>query len=144
MTVDHPSNCDDSAINSRGDYAKPLDQPTDMTYFIYRCKGSTVFREIVDAAWDCGCAGVEELPFELVLDFDAKLNKIVNEVDGKYEKIMSRFPTYFDTVAQQQGGTNRKMMLFSRQLAMVSKIFGLDRCFLDWLTLKQGSLWRPH
>lgn len=144
MTVDHPSNCDDSAINSRGDYAKPLDQPTDMTYFIYRCKGSTVFREIVDAAWDCGCAGVEELPFELVLDFDAKLNKIVNEVDGKYEKIMSRFPTYFDPVAQQQGGTNRNMMLFSRQLAMVSKIFGLDRCFLDWLTLKQGSLWRPH
>ena len=126
MTVDYPSNCDDSAINSRGDYAQPLDQQTEMAYFIYRCRGSTVFREIVDAAWDCGCAGVEELPFELVLDFDAKLNKILNDVDGKYEKIMSRYTTYYDPVAQRQGDTNEKMALFSRQFAMVSRNLVFD------------------
>ncbi|KAG0645374.1 transcription factor [Hyphodiscus hymeniophilus] len=118
MTVNYPSNCDDSSINSRGDYDLPLDQPTEMTYFIYRCTGSIVFRGIVDAAWDCGCAGVEELPFELVLEFDAKLNKLVKEVDAKYEKIMSQFPSYFDLQNQQHSGTNAKMVLFSRQIAM--------------------------
>ena len=121
MMVECPSNCDDSAIDSRGNYDLPLDQPTEMTYFIYRCRGSAVFREIVDAAWDCGCAGVEELPFELVLDFDAKINRILSEIDAKYEKAMSRFPIQFDPVAQKEAGMNRKMVLFSRQLAMVSK-----------------------
>jgi hypothetical protein len=121
MTVQHPSNCDDSAISSRGDYGLPLDQPTEMTYFIYRCKGSTVFREIVDAAWDCGCAGVENLPFELVLDFDAKLNRLMSEVDGKYEKITSRFQPYFDPLVKNQGETNQRMVLLSRQLSMASK-----------------------
>lgn len=127
MTVQYPSNANDSAINSRGDYELPLDQPTEMTYFIYRCKGSTVFREIVDAAWDCGCAGVEELPFELVLEFDAKLNRLVSEVDGKYEEIIRRFPTYFDPLVRGQGGTNRKMILLARQRNMAH--FGVHTRF---------------
>jgi len=126
MTVDRPSNCDDSDISCRGGYAVPIEQPTEMSYFIYRCNGAVVFREIVDAAWDTGCAGVEELSFELVLEFDAKLNKLVGEVDAIYEKIIGRYPSYFDLHAPQQGGTNRKMVLFSRQLNMVSKCFILE------------------
>jgi hypothetical protein len=53
----------------------------------------------------------------------------VSEANAKYEKIMSRFPTYFDPVAQKEAGMNRKMVLFSRQLAMVSNPF-LKNCVL--------------
>ena len=135
MTVEYPSNCNDSAINTRGDYALPLDQPTEMTYFIYRCKGSIVFREIVDAAWDCGCAGVEELPFELVLQFDAKLNRLVTEVEGKYEKLIRNFPSYFDPSVRVQGGTNQKLVLLARQRQMAhfgahTRLSRLHRPFL--------------
>jgi hypothetical protein len=127
MTVQYPSNCNDSAINSSGDYELPIEQPTEMTYFIYRCNGSTVFREIVDAVWDCGCAGVEELPFELVLEFDAKLNRLLSEVDIKYEKIISRNPTYFDPTTARPGRKDHKMALLARQWAMA--YFGVHTRF---------------
>jgi hypothetical protein len=129
MTVDYPSNCDDSEIGSHGNYAISLDQPTDMTFIIYRCKGSTVFREIVDAAWDCGCAGVEELPFDLVLEFDKRLNNLVDEVNKKYEKLISSYPQYFDhSVQNQQGqGTNQKIVLLARQRQMAH--FGVHTRF---------------
>jgi hypothetical protein len=126
MTVEYPSNCNDSAIDSHGNYAVPLDQPTEMTYFIYRCKGSIVFREIVDAAWDCGCAGVEELPFELVLEFDRRLNLLVDEVNKKYEKLISAFPTYFDSLRTQEG-SNKKLVLLARQRLMAH--FGVHTRF---------------
>lgn len=137
MTVQYPSNCNGASITSAGDYEVPLDQPTEMTYLIYRCKGSAVFREIVDAAWDCGCAGVEELPFELVLDFDARLNRLVSEVDHKYEKLIRRFPSYFEPQSQSQsqeqvqgsGGVqpNHKVVLLARQRAMAH--FGVHTRF---------------
>lgn len=127
MTVEYPTNCDDSAINSRGDYAVSLEEPTEMTYFIYRIKGSIVFRDIVDAAWDYGCAGVEELPFELVLEFDKRLNQLIGESDKKFEKLISAFPTYFDPSIQTQGASNQKLVLLARQRLMAH--FGVHTRF---------------
>ena len=118
MTVEYPSNCNDSALNSGGYHALSVDQPTEMTYFIYRCKGSIVFREIVDAAWDCGCTGVDELPFELVLQFDAKLNGLITEIEGTYEKTIRSFPAYFDPSVRTPDGANQDLVLLARQRQM--------------------------
>jgi len=80
MQVDTPTNVNDADITSSGDYAKPFDDlPTDMTYYIMRVRISIIFREIVDAANDSG-GSFEDIPYDLVLAFDRKLNDAMKAV----------------------------------------------------------------
>lgn len=93
MNVDLPTNVDDTGITARGDYAQPFEFATDMTYFIFRVKFATVFRELVDKAWEAG-SDMDELPFELVLDFDKKLNALLADFDKKFDVVKHNSPSY--------------------------------------------------
>jgi hypothetical protein len=86
MHVDYPSNVNDNAINSRGDYAEPDNVATEMTFSRFRCRGTSLFREVVDAAWDAGC-DTDSLPYDIILEFDKKFNDILLEFDSIFEKV---------------------------------------------------------
>ena len=79
MNVDRPSNVNDDAVTSAGNYAQPLSVPADMTYLICRFEIAGAFREIVDAAATAGCE-LDDLPYELVLEFDAKLHGCLQSI----------------------------------------------------------------
>jgi hypothetical protein len=85
MNVDYPSNVNDIGITPNGDYAQPDDVATEMTFFRFRCRGTTLFREVVDAAWEAG-SELEDLPYETVLHFDKKFKDITLEFDGVFDK----------------------------------------------------------
>ncbi|KAH7370091.1 hypothetical protein BKA65DRAFT_602631 [Rhexocercosporidium sp. MPI-PUGE-AT-0058] len=74
MNVDYPSNVDDDAIT-------PL-----MTYLHFRLRFSTVIREMVDTAWETG-SDMDDLPYELVLEFDKKLNTIATDFENSYTAV---------------------------------------------------------
>jgi hypothetical protein len=86
MSTEWPSTVDDSAINSYGNYAQPADEPCEMTYTIFRIKGSIIFKEISDASWEHSC-DIDSLPYNLVLEFDTKLNNLVLEYDRIHAKM---------------------------------------------------------
>ena len=77
--VDWPSNVNDDAVPSAGNYAQPLSVPADMTYLICRIEVAGAFREIVDAAATAGCE-LDDVPYELVLEFDPKLHGYLDSV----------------------------------------------------------------
>jgi hypothetical protein len=131
MNVNYPSNVDDHAINSLGNYAQPLEVPTDMTYSIFRIDISIVFREIVDAAWDAGCE-LDELPYDLVLDFDKKLSNLLLELDKKFDTFESNSSVYSEGI--QSGTTDQKMAILMRQRDMAH--LGIHNRF--------SRLHRPH
>lgn len=81
MQVDWPTNVDDRDINSSGIYGRPLDggTPTDMTHYLFRVKLSIGIREIVDIKNDAGYNADDELPYDLVLLFDKKINKSIKD-----------------------------------------------------------------
>jgi hypothetical protein len=54
MNVDYPTIVNDIDITPNGDYIQLDDVATEMTFFRFRCKGTTLFREVVDAAWKAG------------------------------------------------------------------------------------------
>jgi hypothetical protein len=83
MNVDYPSNVNDNAINSRGDYARPDDVATEMSFFRFRCKGTKLFREVVDATWEAG----DSLAYETVLEFDKKFSDMILEFDRTFDKV---------------------------------------------------------
>ena len=128
MNVNYPSNVDDVEINSSGDYAQPAEVPTDMTYSIFRIKISTIFREIVDASWDSGC-DLDELPYDLVLNFDKKLNNLLVDLDKNFEIFESN---YLDQA--QSRTTEQKLAVLRRQRTMGH--FGIHTRF--------SRLHRPH
>jgi hypothetical protein len=89
MNVDFPTNTDDEAINSNGTYGKPSEIHTDATFLRFRIEASIVYREIVDSTWESGC-DIDELPYDLVLQFDKKLNNFIHELDRKIEIIKKK------------------------------------------------------
>lgn len=90
MAVDLPTNVNDRDISSSRNYAQLLESThTDMTYHILRIKTSIIFREIVDAAADCGCVQ-DELPYDLILTFDRKLNEILKEAPPQCIQIYTK------------------------------------------------------
>lgn len=52
-----------------------------MTFFRFRCGGSKLFHEVVDAAWEVG-SEIEDLTYEKVPSFDKKFRDILLEFDG--------------------------------------------------------------
>lgn len=86
MNVDFPTNTDDEAINSKGTYGKPSDIHTDATSLQFRIEISIIYREIVDSTWESGC-DIDELPYDLVLQFDKKLNNFIRQLDRSIERI---------------------------------------------------------
>ncbi|KUJ10776.1 uncharacterized protein LY89DRAFT_739766 [Mollisia scopiformis] len=121
MNVDHPSNVDDTEINARGDYARPMEFATDMTYFIFRVKFATVFGEMVDAAWEAG-SDMDELPFELVLEFDKKLNTLLADFDRKFEVVKHNYPP-----GTNDSSAGQKLARLSKQRTMARNMahFGI-------------------
>jgi hypothetical protein len=75
MNVDHPSNVNDIDICPSGNYERPLNSITEMTFYIFRCKLSIVCREIVDTINGLGCE-IHEAPYETILEFDKRLNDL--------------------------------------------------------------------
>ncbi|KAL2072057.1 hypothetical protein VTL71DRAFT_11400 [Oculimacula yallundae] len=88
MQCEYPSNVDDKHITQLGpeSYSQPAESPTEMTYSLFRFRFSTVYREMVDAAWDIG-SDIDDLPYEVVLDFDKKLNIIDSDLEKSYASI---------------------------------------------------------
>jgi len=124
MNVDYPTNVDDNSITPDGNYAKPLCIPTEMTYFIFRIRFSSIFREMVDAAWDAG-SDMDELPYELVLDFDKRLNDLVVDFDKQYHIIVNKpLGKSGDDTEALLGG---KRAIIARQRNMA--LFGLHTRF---------------
>ncbi|KAF7959529.1 hypothetical protein EAE96_001145 [Botrytis aclada] len=79
IKCDYPSNVNDVDISPSGDYKQPSCLETDMSYFLFRHQLSIICREIVDATQTLGCE-IHELPYEIVLNFDRKLNCMVSEI----------------------------------------------------------------
>ncbi|CZR64385.1 uncharacterized protein PAC_14283 [Phialocephala subalpina] len=134
MNVDLPSNVDDTGITARGDYAQPLEFATDMTYFIFRVKFSTVFRELVDQAWEAG-SDMDELPFELVLDFDKKLNALLADFDKKFDIVKHNSPIYppnDDKIGQKLArvGKQRSMARNMAHFGIHTRLSRLHRPYL--------------
>jgi len=96
MQVELPTNVDDIDIDSSGIYGRPLDDvPTDVTYYLLRVKLSVSIREIVEAANNSGF-NPDELPYDLVLLFDNKLNESIKDAKGglQFKEFDKRFPKF--------------------------------------------------
>ncbi|KAK0106282.1 hypothetical protein ONS96_003922 [Cadophora gregata f. sp. sojae] len=129
MNVDYPTNVDDDYITPLGpsSYAVPSEKPTEMTFFLFRIRFATVFRELVDAAWDTG-SDMDNLPYEIVLEFDKKLNDL--SVD--FEKVYSSVTQNMSNFAERDQGPGGKpedwktsQLLRQRNMAM----FGMHTRF---------------
>ena len=94
MNVDYPTNVCDDSITPLGpaSYAVSCNIPTEMTYFLFRLRFATVFREMVDAAWETG-SEMDDLPYEFVLEFDKKLNDLAAEFETAYSTVMKNAPS---------------------------------------------------
>ncbi|EAS31371.3 uncharacterized protein CIMG_06850 [Coccidioides immitis RS] len=79
MHVNLPSNCDDEAISCGSCSDKPLSEPTEMSYFLFRCRLSVIFRELIDEVTAQGI-GIDEIDYDQVLNFDRKLNTFIDTV----------------------------------------------------------------
>lgn len=79
MHVYLPSNADDAAISPDHCPDEPLSVPTEMTYFLFRCRLSIIFHEFMDAAAEKGL-GLDEVEYEQVLAFDRKINNFIDSV----------------------------------------------------------------
>lgn len=91
MNVNYPSNVDDIAIPSpsiNADYAQPMGQMTEMTYFILRIRFSVALRAIVDSAWDANC-DLDDMPYEVVLESDKRLNDLLSELETAFKDLKS-------------------------------------------------------
>ncbi|PGH20805.1 hypothetical protein AJ80_03432 [Polytolypa hystricis UAMH7299] len=79
MHVNLPSNADDDAITRDHCPNEPLTTPTDMTYFIFRCQLSTIFREFIDHANTSGVE-IDEMDYEHILTFERRINEFTDTV----------------------------------------------------------------
>lgn len=78
--TEYPSNVDDVTIDSK----QPELIPTEMTYFLRRAKMSEIFRQLVDVATNTKME-VEQLPYNIVLEFDDKLNKLLENAPACFK-----------------------------------------------------------
>jgi hypothetical protein len=136
MHVDLPTNVDDPDINSIGDYAKPLDIPTDMTFFIFRIKSSTVFRELVDDAWQSG-VDLHALPYDMVLQYDKKFRNMLADVEKAFGSIAAHTNAAGKQMLPGPDGQYRHTLWRQRNLAH----FGMHSrfCLLHRPYLVRGS-----
>lgn len=79
MHVNLPSNTDDAAITPTHCPDEPLSVPTEMTYFLFRCRLAIIFREFMDSAAEQGIA-VDEMEYDTVLAFDRRINAFIDSV----------------------------------------------------------------
>ncbi|KAH7395559.1 fungal-specific transcription factor domain-containing protein [Cadophora sp. MPI-SDFR-AT-0126] len=95
MNVDYPTNVCDESITPMGpsSYAVACKYPTEMTYFLFRLRFATVFREMVDVAWDTG-SDIDDLPYEIVIEFDKKLNDLSAYFEEAYSTVMKNMPSF--------------------------------------------------
>lgn len=101
MRVDPPTNANDCDIDSTGKYGKPSEVPTDMTYFLFRITASTVWRELVDAAWESGF-DLDELPHHVILDYDKKFRDMMTE----FERVFSNTTNPLSASSRQKDSTS--------------------------------------
>jgi hypothetical protein len=83
MNVDFPSNVNDIDICPSGNYERPLEVITEMTFYIFRCKLSIICREIVDTINNLGCE-IHEAPYETILEFDKSLNALSSNLPAAF------------------------------------------------------------
>jgi len=130
MNVDYPTNvCDDSITPlGPGSYAVSCKMPTEMTYFLFRLRFATVFREMVDAAWETG-SEMDDLPYEMVLQFDKKLNDLAAEFEIAYSTVMKNAPDPSGTNTLRKDGSwadsKSTQLIRQRNMAM----FGMHTRF---------------
>ena len=77
--VQLPSNTDDASIIPSYCPNEPHSVPTEMTYFLLRCRVAIIFREFMDVASAQGLA-LDEVDYDTILAFDRKINAFVDEV----------------------------------------------------------------
>ncbi|KAK2865168.1 hypothetical protein FQN49_003841, partial [Arthroderma sp. PD_2] len=73
MNVNLPSNADDNEITPSSCPDRPLTEPSEMTYFILRCKLGILFLEFMETANRDG-TGIDEIEYDQVLAFDKKVS----------------------------------------------------------------------
>jgi len=90
MAVNLPSNVEDDMIGPPGEqhYAQPPDVPTGVTFLLQRIKIAQTFREMIDSVWDSG-SDMDNPPYDLVLEFDRKINSAGLEFDKKFSTFIS-------------------------------------------------------
>ncbi|PVH76458.1 hypothetical protein DL98DRAFT_292932 [Cadophora sp. DSE1049] len=130
MNVDYPTNVCDNSITPMGptSYAVSCKHPTEMTYFLFRLRFATVFREMVDAAWETG-SDMDDLPYELVLEFDKKLNDLSAKFEEAYSTVMKNMPSFTepDTLRADGKSVDSKTAQLIRQRNMA--MFGMHTRF---------------
>ena len=131
MNVDLPANTDDIEIEENEKYGKPLEVFTNSTSLLFQIEISIVYREIVDSTWESGC-DIDELPYELVLQFDKKLNNSIYELGRKIDAM--RRKAQEDNVSDMLEKT-RILELLARQrsannFSIHTRIARLHRPFL--------------
>lgn len=73
FSVNYPANVDDADLTPDSCPDRPLTEPSEMTYNMFRIQLAEIFREIVDVANAAG-GDLEDLKYEQVLFFDRKLH----------------------------------------------------------------------
>lgn len=121
MIVDYPTNVNDDGIIPSGNYALPSETPTEMTYFIFRIRFATLFREMVDSAWESGC-DMDEISYDLVLEFDKRLNNVSADFERAWSSIMKQ-----STSRIEGDAPDRRTTLLAKQRSMAQ--FGMHTRF---------------
>jgi hypothetical protein len=129
MNVDYPSNVDDIAITTDGNYAQPEEIATEMTFFRFRCRGTSLFREVVDAAWEVG-SDVKDLPYETVLHFDKKFQEITAEFDNVFDKYRNVLKIVQTSDPRMQTRNSLSIHWAMAHFCMDSRIARLHRPYL--------------
>lgn len=75
MGVDPPINVNNCDIDSTRKYGKPFKVPTDITHSLFRSRASTIWRKLVDAAWESG--------------YDLDYNKKFRDIITEFERVFS-------------------------------------------------------
>ncbi|KAM5456177.1 hypothetical protein MaudCBS49596_001198 [Microsporum audouinii] len=112
MHVDLPSNADDHEITPSSCPNKPLTEPTEVTYLIFRCKLSMLLVEFMETANKEGLE-FNEMDYDQVLAFDKKIGEFIATVP------------YFFQHEESEGGENSAM---ERNQAELDK----ERPYLKW------------
>jgi len=100
MNVYHPSNVEDCAINSQGNYAEPSDVPTGMGFMLTRIQFADILREVVDAAWSVGC-DVDSFPYDTILEIDKKINDFFTRINRDFAIYQNRNNSYMPNAESQ-------------------------------------------
>lgn len=129
MNVEYPTNVNDISITADGNYAQPDDVPTEMTFFRFRCRGTSLFREVVDAAWEVG-SEIDDLPYDTVLQFDKKFRDIIQEFDSVFDKYRNVLTTVHSSNPKWQTKMSPTIHWAMAHFCMDSRFARLHRPYL--------------